>query len=129
MLKLISKDEIELGSLEKGSFIVVKWIDASEIKASLPEHVSNPEITCKDWGIYLGCSGRKKKLIILGKDVVEIHNEWGAARIPLELIEEIYQILPREEMLKAIKEIQVLGRKVHLRKKQRKEERIVVKTT
>ena len=65
-------------------------------------------------------------MIILGKDVVEVHNEWGATRIPVELIEEITVILPRDEMMKAIREVQVLGRRVSLRKYSRKEERVRV---
>jgi len=123
-LKNVSLKELE--QLPKGSFIMVRWLDASDTRAKLSEHVADPEVTCKDWGVYLGCSGRKKHMIILGKDVVEVHNEWGATRIPLELIEEIYLILPRDEMMKAIREVQVLGRKVNLRKYQRKEERVRV---
>jgi len=65
-------------------------------------------------------------MIILRKDVVEVHNEWGATRIPVELIEEITVILPRDEMMKAIREVQVLGRRVSLRKYSRKEERVRV---
>ena len=123
-LKKISTEE--LGELKKGCFIMVRWLDASDIRAQLSEHVADPEVTCKDWGIYLGTSGKKKQMIILGKDVVEVHNEWGATRIPVELIEEITVILPRDEMMKAIREVQVLGRRVSLRKYTRKEERVRV---
>jgi hypothetical protein len=125
-LKRISVEEIENGELPRGSFIMVRWLDASDIKAQLSEHEANPEAYCKDWGIYLGCSGRKKKMLILGKDVVEVHNEWGATRIPLELVEEVVLILPRDEMMKAIREVQILGRRVSLRKYKRKEERVRV---
>ena len=125
-LKRISVEEIENGELPRGSFIMVRWLDASDIKAQLSEHEANPEAFCKDWGLFLGCSGRKKKMLIIGKDVVEVHNEWGATRIPLELIEEVILILPRDEMMKAIREVQIMGRRVSLRKYKRKEERVRV---
>ena len=125
-IRRVTVEEIEGGELPRGSFIMVRWLDASDIRAQLSEHEASPEAYCKDWGIYLGCSGRKKRMLILGKDVVEVHNEWGATRIPLELIEEVILILPRDEMMKAIREVQILGRRVSLRKYKRKEERIRV---
>jgi len=125
-IRKVSKEEIESGELPRGSFIMVRWLDASDIRARLSEHEASPEVTCKDWGVYLGCSGGKRRLLILGKDVVEVHNEWGATRIPLDLVEEVVLILPHEEMMKAIREVQVLGRKVQLRKYRRKEERVRV---
>ena len=125
-IRRVSVEEIEGGELPRGSFIMVRWLDASDIRAQLSEHEASPEAYCKDWGIYLGCSGRKKRMLILGKDVVEVHNEWGATRIPLELIEEVILILPRDEMMKAIREVQILGRRVSLRKYKRKEERVRV---
>lgn len=106
----------EVGSLEKGTLVVVKWLDASDLRCNLEEHESNPEIHCKDWGVYLGCSGKKKKLMIIGKDVVEVHNDWGATRIPLELVEEITVIMPRYEVVQYIKEASVLKRKISIRK-------------
>jgi len=125
-LRRVGIDEIEKGELPRGSFIMVRWLDASDIRAQLCEHEAIPEAYCKDWGVYLGCSGRKKRMLILGKDVVEVHNEWGATRIPLELVEEVVLILPRDEMMKAIREVQILGRRVSLRKYSEKEERIRV---
>ncbi len=125
-LKRISVEEIENGELPRGSFIMVRWLDASDIKAQISEHEANPEAYCKDWGIYLGCSGRKKRLLIIGKDVMEIHNEWGATRIPLKLVEEVILILPRDEMIKAVREVQIMGRRVSLRKYKRREERVRV---
>jgi len=112
---------IRFEDLKKGDLILVRWLDASELRCSVGEHEGNPEVYCKDWGVYLGVSGRKRRLLIVGKDVVEVHNEWGAARIPLELVDEIVLVLPREEALKAIREIQVLGRRVQLRKFRRGE--------
>jgi len=41
-------------------------------------------------------------------------------------VEEVVLILPQEEMVKAIREVQVLGRKVQLRKYRRMEERVRV---
>jgi hypothetical protein len=112
---------VKLEDLQKGDLIMVRWIDASEIRCSVNEHEGSPEVYCKDWGVYLGVSGRKRRLLIVGKDVVEMHNEWGAARIPMELVDEIVLVMPRREALKAIREIQVLGRRVRLRKFRRGE--------
>ena len=121
-LRRVGIDEIEKGELPRGSFIMVRWLDASDIRAQLCEHEASPEAYCKDWGVYLGCSGRKKKLLIIGKDVMEVHNEW----IPLKLVEEVILILPRDEMMKVVREVQILGRRVSLRKYKRKEERVRV---
>ena len=125
-MRRVSLEEIEGGELPRGSFIMVRWLDASDIKAQLSEHEASPEAYCKDWGVYLGCSGRKKRLLIIGKDVVEVHNKWGATRIPLKLVEEVILILTRDEMMKAVREVQILGRRVSLRKYKRKEERVRV---
>ncbi len=122
-MKKITISEILEGKLPKGSLILVRWIDASDKKALLIEHESNPEMICKDWGLYLGCSGRKKKLILIGKDVVVTHNEWGATRIPIEMVEEVQLILPHTEMMNLIDEVKVLGRRVSLRRYELKEER------
>ena len=122
-MKKIPLTEILEGRLSKGSLILVRWLDASDKRALLTEHETNPEISCKDWGLYLGCSGRKKKMLLIGKDVVELHNEWGATRIPIEMVEEIYLILPRNEMMKIIAEVSILGRRVNLRRSEFKEER------
>jgi len=125
-VRRVSLEEIEGGELQRGSFIMVRWLDASDIKAQLSEHEASPEAYCKDWGVYLGCSGRKKRLLIIGKDIVEVHNKWGATRIPLELVEEVILILTRDEMMKAVREVQILGRRVSLRKYKRKEESVRV---
>lgn len=126
-MRKITVEELESGAVEKGSMISVKWIDASNHKARLKDHEACPETVCKDWGLYLAISGRKKKMLVLGKDVIEVHNEWGASRIPVDLIEEVILILPRAEVMKAIREVQVLGKKVNLRRYRRKEERYSVK--
>ena len=107
---------VSLGELRRGDLILVRWIDASDVKAPLREHEARPEVYVKDWGIYLGVSGRKHRFLLLGKDVVEVHNEWCATRIPLELIVEIILILPREEVSKAIREILALTRRVRIRR-------------
>ncbi len=109
-------DIVKPEDLQKGDLIMVRWLDASEIRCSVDEHEGNPEMFCKDWGVYLGISGRKKRMLIVGKDVVEVQNDWGAARIPLELIDEIIRVMPRKEAVRAIREIQALGRRVRLRK-------------
>lgn len=102
--------------LEKGDLILVRWLDASELRCSVDEHEGSPEVYCKDWGVYLGVSGRKRRMLIVGKDVVEVHNEWGAVRIPLELVDEVVVVMPRGEVLRAIREVQALGRRVRLRR-------------
>jgi len=124
-LRRVSREEIERNELPKGTLIMVRWLDASDRRAPLSDHVASPEVTCKDWGIYLGLGARgDRRLLLVGKDVTEVHNEWGATRIPLELVEEVVVILPREEVVKAVREVQVLGRKVNLRRYESSEERV-----
>jgi len=110
---------VSLNDLQKGDLIVVTWDDASDVKGTIGEHEVNPYITCKDWGVYLGIGGEKRRFIIIGKDVVQVQNEWGATRIPLELVQSITLVLPREYMVGVISEIQVLGRRIKLRKRSR----------
>ena len=107
---------VEIDNLKRGDLILVRWLDASELRCSMNEHEGTPEVYCKDWGVYLGVSGIKRRLIMVGKDVVEVHNEWGAVRIPVELVDEVVLVMPREEVLRSIQEVQVLGRRVRLRK-------------
>lgn len=126
-VRSVGVDEIENGRLPKGSFIIVRWMDASDTRARLADHEESPDVNCKDWGLYLGVSGRKRKLLILGKDVVELHNVWGATRIPLELIEDVRLVLPREAMMRLIAEVRVLGRRVALRRYKVQEERVSVR--
>ena len=114
-------EKVELENLKKGDLIMVRWLDASEIRCSMNEHEGSPEVYCKDWGVYLGVSGRKRQLLLVGKDVVEVHNDWGAVRIPLELVDEVVLVMPRGEVLRAIREIGALGRRVRLRKYRRDE--------
>ena len=109
-------ESVEIGDLERGDLILVRWLDASELRCSMDEHEGSPEVYCKDWGVYLGVSGRKRRLLMVGKDVVEVHNEWGAVRIPVEMVDEVVLVMPREEVLRAITEVQVLGRRVRLRR-------------
>jgi len=112
----VTARRVSLEELRKGDLILVRWIDASDVRAPLSEHEDRPEIHVKDWGVYLGVVGRKHKFILLGKDVVELHNEWGATRIPVELIVEVVLILPKEEVSKSIREILALTRRVRLRR-------------
>ena len=128
-MKKIPIEDIENGKLPRGSLIIVRWLDASDIKASLREHEKRPEVHCKDWGVYLGVSGRKHRLLIIGKDVLEVYHEWGASRIPLDLVEEVYLLVPHEEVMESIQEVLLVGRRVRLRRYNRKEERIVVRLT
>ncbi len=112
---------VEIGDLEKGDLIMVRWLDASELRCSVDEHEGSPEVYCKDWGVYLGVSGRKRRLLLVGKEVVEVHNDWGAVRIPVELVDEVLLVMPRGEVLRAIREVGVLGRRVRLRRFRRDE--------
>lgn len=79
---------VNLEELQKGDLILVKWFDASELRAKLNQHEC-PEVAVWEWGIFLGVRGRKRKHLLLGKDLVEKWNEWGAARIPLPLIDKV----------------------------------------
>jgi len=113
---------VKLEDLKKGDLIVVFWMDASDIRVPLREHEGAPEVKVKDWGLYLGVSGRKRKFLIIGKDVIEVYHDWGAARIPLELVDEIRLVMPREKVVQFIAEVQTLtGRRVRLRKYERSE--------
>jgi hypothetical protein len=114
MLKVVSVND-----LRKGDLVVVKWIDASELRLPLDEHRRNPEAYVKDWGVYAGISGRKIKLMLLAKDVVEKHGEWGVTRIPLKLIQEIMVLIGAEDLEKFIPELSFLARRVKVRKYRR----------
>jgi hypothetical protein len=113
--------KVDVEGLQKGDLILVRWLDASELRCSVDEHEGSPEVYCKDWGVFLGVSGRKRRMLVVGKDVVEVHNEWGAVRIPMELVDEVVLVMPRGEVLRAIREVQTLGRRVRLRKFRRDE--------
>ena len=105
-----------ISELRQGDLIIVRWLDASELRAKLSEHEQSPEVHVKDIGVFLGVSGSKKKYLILGKDVVERFNDWGAARIPTELIVEIALLLPKESLVPSLEEIEILRRRVTQRK-------------
>jgi hypothetical protein len=63
-VRRVNLDEVMSGALPKGCLIMVRWLDASDVRASLREHKSEPEDRCKDWGLYLGVSGRARKLLL-----------------------------------------------------------------
>jgi len=110
---------VKLEDLQKGDMILVKWVDASDIRGTLQEHAGRPEIHVKDWGIFLGVSGQKRQFLLIGKDVTEVQNDWGATRIPLELVEEVVLLMPREQVMKSIAEVQILARRIRLRRYRR----------
>ena len=112
---------MRLEELRLGDLILVRWTDASNHKATLEEHEVSPETSCKDWGVYLGISGSKRRFILVGKDVVMAHNEWGATRIPLGLVDGVELILPREQVVQMIEEARGLGRRIRLRRQVRRE--------
>lgn len=109
-------EKVSIEDLEKGDLIIVRWLDASDVSATLKEHEKTPETLCKDWGVYLGVSGRKRQFIIIGKDVVVTQSEWGASRIPVELVEEIIRLMSRNEVMEALGEVRRLGRRVRVRR-------------
>ena len=110
----------KLEDLDKGDLILVFWTDASDTRGSISEHEGHPEVHVKDWGIFLGVSGRKRRFLIIGKDVTEVLQDWGATRIPVNLIDEVKVIMPRDEVVQHIAEVQALtGRRVRLRKAHR----------
>lgn len=111
---------MKVEDLKKGDLIVVFWTDASNERGSLREHEGYPEVKVKDWGLFLGVSGRKRRFLIIGKDVTEVLHDWGATRIPVDLVDGIQLILPRDEVVSYIAEVQTLtGRRVRLRKYRR----------
>ena len=115
------EEERKLGRFRKGDLVIVRWTDASDQKGAIEDHLGNPGVLCKDWGIYLGVTGRKRRFLLIGKDVVEVHNRWGATRIPLELVEEVTVLLSRGSVVEDIREVQVLGRRVTLRRGRRED--------
>lgn len=123
-MRKISSELVQ--GIPKGSLILVRWHDANENRCQIDEHESDPEVLCKDWGLYLGVSGRKHRMLLLGKDVVEVYNEWGATRIPLELVEDVLVILEREDMVGLVQEIKTLSRRIRLRRYNRQKERYSV---
>jgi hypothetical protein len=93
---LENKDKaISLADLQKGDLIQIEWSDASEVRARLSEHYESPEATVYEWGVFLGVSERKKRqYILLGKEVALPWKEWGAVRVPLDILDEIHIIKP-----------------------------------
>ena len=69
--------------------------------------------------------GSKRRFLIIGKDVAEGDREWGATRIPVELVEDIRLLMPREDVAVAITEVAALGRRIRLRRRDRREARYV----
>lgn len=116
---------MRIEELQRGDLILVRWSDASDSKGTLEEHERSPEAICKDWGVYLGATGTRRRFLLVGKDVVEGDREWGATRIPVDLIEGVELIMPRDAVAPRILEVQTLSRRIRLRKHQRGEARLV----
>ena len=113
--------KVSIEELRKGDLILVRWSDASDVRGRLRDSHELPEVYVKDLGIYLGTSGTKRRHVLIGKDVVETWNDWGATRIPVELVESITLILPWEQIVTSLREVQALTRRVHIRKYRRME--------
>ena len=60
---------------------------------------------------------------------MEVYREWGATRIPIELVEEVHLLIPHDEVMESIQEVLETGRRVRLRRYNRMEEQIVVRLT
>jgi len=116
---VVALKTVEIEELRQGDLILVRWMDASDVKGTMAEHESRPDIHVKDWGLYLGVSGQKRRFLLIGKDVVEVQNEWGVTRIPLELVEEVVILMPREQVIRNIAEIQALARRIRTRRYRR----------
>jgi len=87
---------VSLAALQKGDLIQIEWSDASEVRARLSEHYESPEATVYEWGIFLGVSERKKRqYLLLGKEVALPWKEWGAVRVPLDILDKIHIIKPK----------------------------------
>ena len=113
----LRKAKIE--ELRKGDLILVRWFDANEVRGSLQPNHEAPEIFVKDLGIFLGVSGTKRKHILIGKDVVENVTDWGATRIPVELVDSVTLIMTREQIAPSMPEIRALTRRVQIRRYRR----------
>jgi len=93
---VLENKAVDIGSLHKGDLIQIEWSDASEVRARLSEHYESPEATVYEWGIFLGVSERKKRqYILLGKEVALPWKEWGAVRVPLDILDKIHIIKPK----------------------------------
>ena len=107
-MKLVSVDD-----LQRGDFVIVRWRDASDIRGFMEEFGE----TCwmKDWGFYLGIVGRHP-MLVLSKDIVEGKKAWGVSRIPVELVGEIWLVIPCEEAKELVPELDFQGRRIKLRR-------------
>jgi len=110
---------VKLEDLEKGDLIVVKWEDASELKLPLEVHKKQPDVYARDWGLYVGVAGRKRKLLLLAKDVVARHGYWGVTKIPVFLIDEVAVLIKAKDLVEAIPELPLLARRIRIRKYKR----------
>jgi len=111
--------KVKVEDLQKGDLVVVKWNDASDLRLSLNLHKQQPDVYVKDWGVFAGISGRKRRHILLAKDVVEKHGEWGVTRIPITLIDEITVLMKAQDLIRILPELTLLARRVRIRKYKR----------
>ncbi len=94
--KVLEGKVVDVGSLQKGDLIHIEWSDASEVRARLSEHRRNPEARVYEWGVFLGVSERgKRRYLLLGKELALPWKEWGAVRVPLDILDKIYVIRPQ----------------------------------
>lgn len=84
---------VRVEDLHKGDLIQIEWSDASEVRARLSEHYENPEATVYEWGVFLGVSKRRKRqYLLLGKELALPWKDWGAVRVPVNILDKIYII-------------------------------------
>jgi len=90
------KAVVDIDALQKGDLIQIEWSDASEVRARLSEHRKNPEATVYEWGVFLGLSKmRRRQYLLLGKEVALPWKEWGAVRVPIDILDKIHIIKPQ----------------------------------
>ena len=104
---------VSVDDLQRGDFVIVRWRDASDIRGFMEEFGE----TCwmKDWGFYLGVVGRHP-MLVLSKDIVEGKKAWGVSRIPVELIGEVWLVLPCVDTVELVPELSFQGRRIKLRR-------------
>ena len=104
---------VSVDDLQRGDFVIVRWRDASDIRGFMEEFGE----TCwmKDWGFYLGIIGRHP-MLVLSKDIVENRKAWGVSRIPVELVSEIWLVIPSNEAKGMVPELGFTERRIKLRR-------------
>ena len=86
--------EVTLEQVHVGDLIFLSWNDASMDVGKLPDDDSVAALM-RTVGIFLGVRGRKHKHLLLGRSKVPIPQFWEADRIPVQLIDQIFLLIPK----------------------------------